>query len=143
MWQLALIFLIAATPLITPQAQATRWALLIAETSPSAKSIAINSEIEALHRDPLREPATRVWKEGPAELWSRPLKSGEWAVGIFNHDPDATRTVHFEWTAAGLPGRALKARNLWTQTTLPDGELSGEFHATIPPNGVLFLKVSF
>ena len=83
----------------------------------------------------------RQWKNADSLVWSRPLADGSWAVGVFN--PAASeRTLRFEWTAAGLPGRPLAARDVWSGAELT-GELSGEFSGNVPGHGVVLLRVRF
>ncbi len=126
------------------------WALLAApllagndirNMSAETRAILLNKEVIAVDQDPLGKQAERRWKDGDAEVWSRPLADGSWAVGVFNR-ASKERSVQFEWTAAGLPGRPVAARDLWTGSELR-GELSGEFHGEVPGHGVVLLRVRF
>lgn len=126
------------------------WALLAApllagndiRTMPAeTRAVLLNRDVIAVDQDALGRQADRRWKEGDAEVWSRPLADGSWAVGVFNRN-DKPRTVRFEWTEAGLPGRPLAARDLWSGAEL-QGELSGEYSGEIAGHGVVLLRVRF
>jgi alpha-galactosidase len=109
--------------------------------SADTRAILLNRDAIAVDQDALGKQADRRWKAGDAEVWSRPLADGSWAVGVFNRGARA-RTVRFEWTEAGLPGRPLAARDLWSGEELR-GELSGEYSGEVAGHGVVLLRVRF
>ena len=56
---------------------------------------------------------SRVWKDGDAEVWSRPLQGGGRSVILFNRGKEA-RTIQVTWEQLNYPaGLAAKLRDLW------------------------------
>lgn len=77
------------------------------------KAILLNREIIAIDQDRLGKQAARVAKNGPLEVWARPLADGGRAVLFLNRGTEPA-SVSIEWTVLGYPTH-LKAsvRDLW------------------------------
>ena len=106
--------------------------------SAPTKSILMNREVIAIDQDPLGKQASPI-QNGDVETWVKPLADGSVAVGVVNlGQAVAPATV----TASDLQlnGEAWTARNLWTHK---DVHFRGSvYKATVPPHGVLLLRVS-
>ncbi|MFZ0819141.1 MAG: glycoside hydrolase family 27 protein [Candidatus Acidiferrales bacterium] len=124
------------------------WAILAApllagndltKMSPDTIALLTNREVLAINQDPAGHQGDRVWSEGPAlEIWARPLADGSKAVGLFNRLTIPTE-MEFDFAKVGFTGR-VHARDIWAAKDL--GEISGTFRATVPPHGVVLLRVS-
>ncbi|HUK32119.1 MAG TPA: glycoside hydrolase family 27 protein [Candidatus Acidoferrum sp.] len=124
------------------------WAILAApllagndltKMSPDTIALLTNREVLAINQDPAGQQGDRVWSEGPAlEIWARPLADGSKAIGLFNR-LTIPKEMELDFAKIGFPGR-VHARDIFAAKDL--GELSGVFHATVPPHGVVFLRVS-
>ena len=90
----------------------------LAAMSAATKAILMNKEVIAVDQDPLGVAASRVWKDGDAEVWARPLKGGGRAVVLFNRGKDPRR-IEVTWEALHYPaGLAAKVRDLWRHQDL-------------------------
>jgi alpha-galactosidase len=67
------------------------------------------------------------------------LRDSSVAVGLFNRG-DTSTSGTFAWDSLKLPGKKLKVTDLWKHEPVTPSE--GSFTATIPPHGVVLLKVS-
>jgi alpha-galactosidase len=122
------------------------WAILAAPllagndlTTMTPETIALltNREVIAIDQDKLGQQGDRVSAEGPIEIWARPLADHSKAVGIFNRlETPLSATVDFR--VLGFSG-AVMARDLWQAKDL--GELHGSYTVTVPPHGVVLLRV--
>src|SRR3954471_17502036 len=52
--------------------------------TPETAAILGNKGVIAIDQDPLGQQGDRVRQEGPLEVWTKPLKGGATAVGLFN-----------------------------------------------------------
>jgi len=102
------------------------------------KSILMNSEVIAIDQDPLGKQAFPV-KNGNLETWIKPLVDGGVAVGIVNLGPAATQAA-IRASDLHLGHAVTKARDLWSHQDVPF--VNDSYAATIPPHGVLLLRVS-
>lgn len=96
-----------------------------------------NDEVIAVDQDPLGKAAARVFKEGFAEVWTRPLSDGTTAVALFNRHL-FRQDVTAKWSDLNLSG-ALPVRDLWLKKDL--GEFSDSITLSIPAHGAMMLKV--
>jgi alpha-galactosidase len=96
-----------------------------------------NDEVLEVNQDPLGRQASRVSKEGTAEVWAKDMEDGSKAVGLFNRSEFAA-TVKVTWQALGINGKQ-KARDLWRQKDL--GEATGQFEAKVPRHGVVLIRL--
>ena len=118
------------------------WAILAApllagndlsQMSAETKSILMNKDVIAIDQDPLGKQGDRVSAEGPFEVWSKPLKDGSVAVGLFNRGHDAEQ-MSLPLQKLGLAAGS-KIHNVWNPTD------SGHGPWMVPEHGVVLLIV--
>ncbi len=100
----------------------TLWALLAApllagndltRMSPADKAILMNKDVIAIDQDALGRQGDRVSADGPFEVWTKPLKDGSVAVGLFNCGEDTEAMALPAASALGL--KSVKSiRNVWS-----------------------------
>jgi alpha-galactosidase len=106
--------------------------------TPATKDILMNKEVIAIDQDSLGKQASPV-KNGDLETWVKPLAGGSAAVGVVNLGSAAAQaTVNAK--DLHLKGSVVKARDLWTHQNVKFA--GGSYSATVPPHGVLLLRVS-
>ncbi len=106
--------------------------------SPTTREILLNKEVIAIDQDPLGRAAHRVLKSGDMEVWQKPLSGGAYAVGVLNLA--ATETgIAIPWNEFQLP-KARRVRDVWRHADL--GRVESELKTTVPPHGMLLLRVS-
>lgn len=122
------------------------WSLLAApliagndlrNAAPDILQILTNNEVIAIDQDPLGKEATRVAKNGDLEVWSRPLSTGAYAVGLFNRGASPAKVLA-RWSDLGLNGAA-RVRDLWAHADL--GQFADQFSAEVPSHGVVMIKI--
>jgi alpha-galactosidase len=118
------------------------WAILAApllagndlsKMSAETKSILMNKDAIAIDQDPLGKQGDRVSADGPFEVWSKPLKDGSVAVGIFNRGHDAEQ-MSLPLQKLGLSAGS-KMHNVWNPSD------SGHGPWMVPEHGVVLLIV--
>jgi alpha-galactosidase len=118
------------------------WAILAApllagndlsQMSPDTKAILMNKDVIAIDQDPLGKQGDRVSADGPFEVWSKPLKDGFLAVGLFNRGHDAEQ-MSLPLQKLGLTAGS-KIHNVWNPTD------SGHGPWMVPEHGVVLLIV--
>jgi alpha-galactosidase len=118
------------------------WAILAApllagndlsQMTPETKSILMNKDVIAIDQDPLGKQGDRVSADGPFEVWSRPLKDGSVAVGLFNRGHDAEQ-MSLPLAKLGLSASG-KIHNVWNPSD------SGHGPWMVPEHGVVLLVV--
>jgi alpha-galactosidase len=118
------------------------WAILAApllagndlsQMSAETKSILLNKDVIAIDQDPLGKQGDRVSAEGPFEVWSKPLKDGSLAVGLFNRGHDAEQ-MSLPLQKLGLSSGS-KIHNVWNPSD------SGHGPWMVPEHGVVLLVV--
>ena len=110
-----------------------------------------NDEVLAVNQDVLGISARLMAEENGVQIWSKKMKDGSYAVGLFNTDnygktpqsyfhweDEPEKTVVFDFSKVGLEGQ-WKLRDLWRQQDL--GEFSGSLKTSIPHHGVLLLRM--
>ncbi len=107
--------------------------------TPDIKAILTNREVIAIDQDPAGKPVDRLTDPQSTQLvLTRPLADGSHAVGLFNL-ADQPQSITVNWSAAGISGKKLRARDLWEHTnvrvSLP------AYTATVPAHGVVLLRV--
>ena len=106
---------------------------------PTIHDILTNREVIAIDQDKEGKQGRRVCKAGDQEIWSRKLVGDAQAVALFNRAPAATK-ITIKWTDLGLISAPAHVRDLWSHIDLtPD---NAEFSATVPPHGVVLLRVT-
>jgi alpha-galactosidase len=123
------------------------WAILAApllagndlsKMSPETLSILTNKEVIAVDQDPLGKQGDRASAVGMTEIWTKPLSGGAVAAGLFNRDTEE-RSVTLHLRDIGFEDRA-KVRDLWKHEDV--SATHGTYTVTVPPHGVVMLKVS-
>ena len=118
------------------------WAILAApllagndlsQMSPDTKAILMNKDVIAIDQDPLGKQGDRVSADGPFEVWSKPLRDGTLAVGLFNRGHDA-EPMSLPLQKLGLTAGS-KIRNVWSPSD------SGRGPWMVPEHGVVLLII--
>jgi alpha-galactosidase len=109
----------------------------LTKMTPEILTILTNKEVIALNQDPAGIQGRRLEQEGPLEIWMKPLADGSKAVGLFNrgHTP-AEMAVYFKDLRVGENS---SVRDLWEHKDL--GTFKDSFSSTVPPTGVVLVKV--
>lgn len=102
----------------------------------STKSILMNREVIAIDQDKLGIQGSR---EGPLQVWMKPLSDGSKAVALFNFvTDDVPQPITVRFKDLGFSG-PVHARDLWTHKQL--GQLGESYTVTPPKGGVVMLRV--
>jgi alpha-galactosidase len=119
------------------------WAMLAApllagnnlsQLTPEITSILTNRDIVAIDQDSLGKQASRIFAQGPVEIWSRPLANGDRAVAIFNFGDD-------EMTRIKLPVEgSWKAYDIWAGKSL--GKIDAGYVFTLKRHSSVVLRLS-
>jgi alpha-galactosidase len=96
-----------------------------------------NDDVIDVDQDPLGRPGRRVARDGPLQVWARPLEDGSLAVGLFNRG-DRPATVTARWSDLGFSGPRT-VRDLWRQKDL--GPWTDQFRAEVARHGVVLVRV--
>lgn len=115
----------------------------VANLNDEKKSILMNTEVLAVHKDPLWRAGERLFNTSDGgQVWSRPLENGDLAVVLYNAitiSPTAIN-VAVSWEQLGWNATdQVLVRDLWARADL--GSFSHGFNRTIEPHDVLFLRV--
>ncbi len=103
------------------------------------KSILMNAEVIAVNQDKAVKPARKIAEAGTSVILAKPLADGSMAVGLFNRgEDDAPLTL--TWSALGLAGKKLQARDLWAHQ--PVEVAADSYTVRVPKHGVVMLRVS-
>lgn len=112
----------------------------LANMNDATKTILMNKEVIAVDQDPLGVAASRVWKDGDAEIWVRPLKGGGRAVLLFNRGTSA-KTIDVSWEALNYPANLpVKLRDLWQHKDL--GQAVGHTGAKVAGHAAVMLTMT-
>jgi len=106
--------------------------------SPETRDVLLNREVVAVDQDALGRGGSRVAADGEAETWVKPLAGDAVAVGLFNRGA-AAREVGVTWTQLKLAG-SRQVRDLWAHADR--GRSAEGFRATVPPHGVVMIRVA-
>jgi alpha-galactosidase len=106
--------------------------------TPEARDIMLNKEIVAVDQDPLGKAGSQAAEQGEIAIWTKPLSSGDYAVGLFNRGSQEMRTV-IRWKEFGWK-RKHKVRDLWAHVDL--GTITDSYSTTVPAHGVVVIRVS-
>jgi alpha-galactosidase len=108
--------------------------------SPHTREILLNKEVIAVDQDSLGVAASRVWKEGDAEVWARPLKGGGRAVVLLNRGP-TPRQIGVTWEQLRYPDHLVaKLRDLWRHKDT--GTASAGTSIVVGGHAVVMLTIS-
>ncbi|MGA8108845.1 MAG: glycoside hydrolase family 27 protein [Acidobacteriaceae bacterium] len=123
------------------------WAILAApllagndlsKMTPETLAILTNKEVIAVDQDSLGKQGDRASAVGMTEIWTKPLSSGALAAGLFNRG-DAEHSVTLNLRDVGFSEHA-KLRDLWKHEDV--SATHGSYTVTVPPHGVVLLRVS-
>ena len=126
----------------------TLWAMLAAPLlagndlstmTPETLAILTNKGVIAIDQDALGRQGDRVWAEGGAEIWARPLTGGAHAVAIFNRSP-AERMIPLRLSLVSAPAAATTLHDVWADREVSVGP-NGSYTARVPAHGVVLLRV--
>lgn len=96
-----------------------------------------NHDVIEVDQDALGHAASRVWKEGNLEIWSRPLADGGTAVALFNRGRDTAKIS--APVSKFVKGGSALVRNLWLRKNA--GRQTQLVYA-VPAHGAVMLKLS-
>ena len=98
-----------------------------------------NREVIAINQDIAGIQGSRVYADNNKEIevWSKPLKDGSIAVGLFNLS-DNKQDISIFWDQLNIQGKQ-KVRNLWEQKD--KGVYINKYQSDVPSHGVLFIKI--
>jgi alpha-galactosidase len=123
------------------------WAILAApliagndlsHMSAQTLSVLTNREVIAVDQDTLGKEGSRAFAVGMTEIWTKPLKGGAVAAGLFNRDT-VSHEMTLKLTTFGF-GPHAKLRDLWAHTDVTP--TNGQYMVNVPPHGVVMLRVS-
>jgi alpha-galactosidase len=128
-------------------AQLTMWAIVAAPLiigsdvralSSEAVAMLTDPDVLAVNQDPLGIQGRAVKRDGDAEVWLKPLASGDRAIALLNRGERRQRIVA-EPAELGLPGEetTFELRDLWTGSTSSEEELVS---AAIPPHSAMLFR---
>ncbi|HET6569742.1 MAG TPA: glycoside hydrolase family 27 protein [Rhodothermales bacterium] len=101
------------------------------------RMILTNKDVIAIDQDPLGKQAHRASRRDGIETWVKPLSGGNWAVALLNLK-DQAQAVTVDWSRYDI-GAGYQLRDLWKHQHV--GDTGEDFHADIPPHGVVVLKL--
>ena len=110
--------------------------------SAETKSILCNTEAIAVDQDPAGIQGRIIRDDGDQELWMKSLGSAngpDKAVLLLNRG-SGTAAISVGWNEIGLTGSSAAVRDLWKKQDM--GSYSNSFSASVPPHGVVMLKIS-
>lgn len=110
----------------------------VAKWSTAIKGILLNREVIAVDQDALGIQGHRALKQGPMEVWTKPLSDHTTAVALFNLGEEE-RKVNLRWEELQLKN-VRRVRDLWRNTDV--GNLTQSYEATLPLHGAVLLKVT-
>ena len=111
----------------------------LAAMSPATQAILMNKEVIAIDQDPLGIAGTRVWKDGDAEIWARPLKGGGRAVVLLNR-AITSRRIDVSWEQLNYPADlTAKIRDLWRHEDI--GPAKGMTGAVVSGHAAVMLTI--
>ncbi len=126
--------------------QMSLWSLLAApllagndlsKMDQNSLNILNNREVLEIDQDSAGRQASRIWSEGPLEIWSRPLADGSIAVGLFNRN-QGPMNIPFDPKMFGLK-KTTRIRDVWQHKDLTQIETATAIRVT--PHGVVLLVV--
>ena len=103
----------------------------LTKLDPETLAVLTNDEAIDLNQDELGRQAAPVAKDGPLEVWSKPLMDGATAVALFNRGEAAAK---MRYTFQGTK----RLRDLWQHKDL--GKFDGLYETEVPKHGVVLLR---
>ena len=131
--QLAIWSIIAAPLLISVD---------IEKMPDASKADLLNPEILAVNSDALGRQGHRITNESGQQVWLRKLQNGDVAVALHN-SADVTQRVGTPISGLALSGSGRwTPRDLFARKSLHPVESTGSLDFTIPPHGVVMLRLT-
>jgi len=114
----------------------------VKDMSDEKKSILMNTEVLAIHKDPLFIAGERLKKgEHGQQVWSRPLSNGDLAVVFYNANNITALPIAVQWEELGWKSyQMVNVRDLWAKQDVKQTRVG--YEATIEPNDVQMLRLS-
>jgi len=100
-------------------------------------NVLCNSEVIDIDQDSLGKQAAIVRKTDDEFVLEKPLDEGSQAVGLFNLT-NTPRVISVDWKGLKLEGKQM-VRDVWRQQDV--GSFAQEFSATVPPHGVVLIRL--
>jgi alpha-galactosidase len=110
----------------------------LSKMPPETAAILTNKEVIAIDQDPLGKQGDRVSAVGPVEIWAKPLKGGDKAVGPLQPRRHSAAR-HVEVERCGFSRRRKGARHLAGKGS---GKLQGSYTVSVPRHGVVLLRLT-
>jgi alpha-galactosidase len=123
------------------------WAILAApllagndlsKMTPDTLAILTDKDVIAIDQDALGKQGTRLSQEGAQEIWTKPLSGGAMAVGLFNRSTEPQQMTLS--LAAIKMDPSAKLHDIWGNQDVTATD--GIYATTVPPHGVVLLRVS-
>ena len=107
--------------------------------TPEVTAVLLNKDVIAIDQDALGKSAERVYKEGPVEIWSRPLADGGHALAVINFGEDFTflRGIDLHLKEAGIRANA-PAHDVWGAKDM--GSLQAGYKSGLERHQMLLLR---
>lgn len=114
----------------------------VCDLSPEKKSILMNPDVLAVHKDPLFIAGERLKTDVDGrQVWTRPLSNGDISAVLYNAHNSSSWEISVSWSELGWSADSTVAvRDLWQQTDL--GIFTSSFAQTIGPNDIAMLRLS-
>ncbi len=109
----------------------------LATMSDTTKNILTNRDVIAVDQDPLGIQGSKKLDEGNFEVWTKPLKGGDYAVIFFNRG-NVPVDANVAFSTIDIKG-SYKAKDLWTKKDL--GTIK-KFSGTIKKHEAVMLRLS-
>jgi alpha-galactosidase len=106
----------------------------LSKMTPETKAILMNRDVIALDQDALGHQGSRIWAEGPMEIWVKELSGGKRAIAFFNRGESEMDFDPKLRAFADFKGKHLL--DLWTKKELVP---SSSTILRVPKHGVLLL----
>jgi alpha-galactosidase len=112
----------------------------MAKMSKETNTILTSREVIAVDQDPLGVQASRVAKDGDAEVWARPITGGGRAAVLLNRGL-APRTITVTWEQLHYPAHlTAKVRDLWRHANRKPAQ--GSFTALVPGHAAVMVTIT-
>jgi alpha-galactosidase len=131
------------------QTQVSMWSVLcsplmigcdIRAMSADTAALLMNREVLAVNQDPLGRQAARIKKNGPLEVWRKPLADGSVALALLNRGSGAAE-IGFSAGEVGLLDNTRGViRDLWKQADV--SELKPSYACPVQPHQTMLLRLS-
>jgi alpha-galactosidase len=106
--------------------------------TPATADILMNKEVIAIDQDPLGKGGTQISADGNIAVWAKPLANGDYAIAILNRGTQEAQGTA-AWKDFGWSGKHA-VRDLWAHADR--GQSADTFSTTVPPHGVVMLRVA-